>query len=128
MNSWRHIAPVLAGVIAFPPTLYAQADQIPSLRLHQCVKTRIIELGSRLENMPDSGSAVTYGNGIYGVSYEMIRAVRASRVGDPVIVCLVTITKGCPKNDNRGRRYSAQNLRTGGKWTLPDAEHMCGGA
>ena len=128
MTSWRHIAFLLAGVIALPPTLYAEQDQAPSLRLHQCVKTRINELGSRLENMPDSGSAVRYENGIYGVSYDMVPAVRASRVGDPVIVCLVAIPRGCPKDDDRGRRYSARNLRTGGKWTLPDAEHMCGGA
>ena len=67
MTSWRHIAFLLAGVIALPPTLYAEQDQAPSLRLHQCVKTRINELGSRLENMPDSGSAVRYENGIYGV-------------------------------------------------------------
>lgn len=128
MTGWHHVTLLAAGMIALPPSVHAQSDSAPSLRLHQCVKTRISELGSRLENMPDSGSAVTYENGLYGVSYELVPAVRASRIGDPVIVCLVSIPRGCPKDDNRGKRYSAQNLRTGGKWTLPDAEHMCGGA
>jgi hypothetical protein len=128
VNTCRHAALVFAAIVAFPPAVHAQSDSAPSLRLHQCVKTRISEIGSRLENTPDSGSAVAYENGVYGVSYDRIPAVRASRVGDPVIVCLVSIPKDCPKGDDRGKRYSAHNLRTGGKWILPDASHMCGGA
>ena len=128
MSNWRSIAFVFAVMVAFPPTAYPRSESALSLRLHQCVKTRISELGSRLENAPDSGSAVTYENGLYGVSYELFPAIRASRVGDPMIVCLVSFPKGCPKGDDRGKIYSAKNLRTGGKWTLPDAEHGCGGA
>jgi hypothetical protein len=41
---------------------------------------------------------------------------------------LVSIPKGCPKGDHRGKIYKATNLRTHGQWTLPDAEHSCGGA
>jgi hypothetical protein len=35
---------------------------------------------------------------------------------------------GLPPGDDRGKTYSALDLRTKGKWELPDAEHMSGGA
>ena len=88
----------------------------------------IASLGSRLEGSPDSGSAVNYANNLYGVSYEVVDAVRSSRVGDPVMLCLVSLPQNCPKGDERGKVYSATNLRTKQGWSLPDAEHMCGGA
>ncbi|RFB75612.1 hypothetical protein DYH55_22030 [Methylovirgula sp. 4M-Z18] len=105
----------------------ALAADVPT-RVGQCVATQISELASRLEGVPDSGSAVTYANGIYGVSYEMEDQVQRARVGDPVKLCLVSIPKKCPPGDDRGRKYRATDLRTHGSWTLPDAEHMCGGA
>ncbi len=55
-------------------------------------------------------------------------AVDRSRPGDPVRICLVSIPKHCPPGDNRGRTYKTTNLRTHRAWTLPDSEHMCGGA
>ncbi len=51
----------------------------------------------------ESGVAVELANGIYGVSYESVRAVRRSRVGDRVRSCLVSIPRGCPPGDDRGR-------------------------
>ena len=78
--------------------------------------------------LQNSGSAISYANNIYGVSYEVVDAVRSSRVGDPVTLCLVSIPQDCPKGDDRGKVYSATNLRTKQGWSLPDAEHMCGGA
>ena len=94
----------------------------------ECETTTIKLLASRLEGVPESGSAVTYADGIYGVSYEVEPPVAQSRVGDSVKLCLTTLPENCPPGDNRGRWYAATNLRTGGKWELPDSEHSCGGA
>lgn len=102
----------------------------PIARVGQCVNTRITAIHARLEGDPDfqSGVGVELANGIYGVSYESVRAVRRSRVGDRVRTCLVSIPRGCPPGDDRGREYRTTNLRTRQSWTLPDSQHMCGGA
>ena len=94
----------------------------------QCVRTEISELGSRLEGTPDSGSAIAYANGVTGVSYDVITAIRRSRVGDPVTLCLVSVPRNCPPGDDRGKVYSATNGRTKERWSLPDSQHSCGGA
>ena len=111
-------------VASFPSSGFAQA---PLRRPGQCVETHISEIGFRL-GTPESGTFISYANDIYGVSYDSIRGIRRSRVGDPVWLCLTSIPRGCPKGDNRGKIYSAQNLRTGARWELPDSQHMCGGA
>jgi hypothetical protein len=109
------------------------------LRRPVCEATSIKEITARLgeevggkieyEDPKEVGSAVTYENGIYGVSYEYVPALsRDSRVGDPIKLCLVSQYVNCPKGDDRGKTYKAVNLRTRGKWTLPDSEHRCGGA
>ncbi len=116
---------LLAGVLAVAAA--EQGENIPR-KPGQCVKTEISELGSRLEGNPSMGSAITYANGIVGVSYDVEPALRRSRVGDPVTLCLVSVPTGCPKGDDRGKKYSALNHRTKERWTLPDASHMCGGA
>jgi hypothetical protein len=102
-------------------------------RVGQCVASRVAWVGYRLEGgdgqpIPDSGSAIRLGNGVYGVSYDKVPAVDASRVGDRVRTCLVSIPPDCPPGDKRGREYRTVNLRTGQQWTLPDSQHMCGGA
>ena len=94
----------------------------------QCVRTEISELGPRLEGSPDSGSAIAYANGVTGVSYDVVTALRRSRVGDPVTLCLVSIPRNCPPGDERGKVYSAVNGRTQERWSLPDSQHSCGGA
>jgi hypothetical protein len=43
-------------------------------------------------------------------------------------MCLVQLPFACPAGDVRGRWYTTTNLRTLESWTLPDAEHGCGGA
>src|SRR3984893_13423146 len=43
---------------------------------------------------------------------------RDSRIGDPIRLCLIWREIGCPPGDNRGKKYRAVNLRTGGHWTL----------
>jgi len=78
--------------------------------------------------MLGSGSAVVFANGGYQVSYNEVEAIHHSRVGDPVLMCLILIPRGCPPGDARGRWYTTTDKRTMESWTMPDAEHSCGGA
>jgi len=105
----------------------AYAGELPK-HVGQCAKTRIKSIETRLENAPDSGSAVSFVNGGYQVSYDTVPAIVHSKVGDPARMCLVSIPKNCPKGDDRGRVYRTTNLRTHKSWKLMDSEHMCGGA
>jgi hypothetical protein len=99
-----------------------------------CVSTRIAAIGTRLVDgstgrpIPGSGSAVTFGNKGYQVSYDEVPAISRSRKDDKVFICLMEIPAGCPPGDDRGRIYTTTNLRTMESWTLPDSEHHCGGA
>jgi hypothetical protein len=83
-----------------------------------CVGTTIARLEQRLQNGVDgpfiagSGSAVAFANGGYQVSYEEVEAVSESRVGDPVLICLVRLPQDCPPGDTRGHWYTTTNLRT----------------
>ncbi len=69
----------------------------------------------------NSGSAVRFSNGGSQVSYDTIPTIEQLRTGDPVRMCLVSIPKGCPKGDDRGREYKTTNLRTHKTWRLPDS-------
>lgn len=93
-----------------------------------CSLTRISQVDTRLESQPGSGSAVSEANGADQVSYDQIPAIDASRVGDAALVCLVSIPRGCPAGDARGRVYAVADLRTLRAWSDADAEHRCGGA
>lgn len=112
----------------------AQAASPLPVRVGECARTRISDIAHRLEDgvthkqVKDSGSAVTFANRLYQVSYDELPEVHRSRVGDPVLMCLVFIPSDCPKGDDRGKIYTTTNLRTIESWTLPDAEHSCGGA
>ena len=94
----------------------------------QCSLTVQTEKTNRFEGEPDSGSAAAFANGAFQVSYERVAGVERSRVGDPAIVCLASLPEDCPKGDERGKVYASADLRTLLAWSLPDAEHMCGGA
>jgi hypothetical protein len=106
----------------------------PPTRPGTCAYTHVRQVTQRLEDgvsnrvIPDSGSAVQLANGLYQVSYDQVAAVNASRRGDAVWICLMTLPQNCPPGDDRGKLYTTTNLRTGESWTLPDAEHGCGGA
>ena len=121
---------LVAAVVMATPAL---AEGMPK-HVGECVQSRIAKIENRLEDgttgkpMPGSGSAVEFVNGGYQVSYEQLPEVDSSRPGDPVRICLVSIPQGCPPGDKRGREYKTTNLRTHRSWTLPDSEHMCGGA
>jgi len=111
----------------------AVAGGLPT-REGTCVWTKISRIEHRLqsgENGPfvlGSGSAVVFANGGYQVSYNEVEAIHHSRVGDPVLMCLILIPRGCPPGDARGRWYTTTDKRTMESWTMPDAEHSCGGA
>ena len=117
----------LAVLLSTLPAPVLAAGAVPT-KVGQCVATKIKEKFSRLEGVPDSGSGIQYANGIVGMSYEIIRPITKAKVGDKITLCLISIPKGCPPGDDRGRIYLARDLRTGGKWELAVAEHMCGGA
>lgn len=144
--------PFLAFVALIAGQACAQGDgRLPGLeKPTDCVITRIKAIHARLEgaSIHDSGAAVEYDNGAYGVQYQLgddpdkdrpgysdywqqktyEDNIVASRVGDPIKLCLVSIPLHCPKDDKRGREYSALNLRNHKWWSLGDSEHMCGGA
>lgn len=111
----------------------ALAGELPT-KVGACVETTIKSVETRLVDgstnkpIPDSGSAVSFANGGYQVSYETIPAIEQSRAGDPVRFCLVFVPRNCPKGDDRGRIYRTTNLRTQKIWRLPDSQHSCGGA
>jgi hypothetical protein len=105
----------------------ATAAALPT-KLGQCSDTRVKAIESRLVGAPDSGSAVSYANGGYQVSYDMIAGIQHSRPGDAVRLCLIRLPRDCPPGDERGRVYRATNLRSRESWQAPDAEHACGGA
>jgi hypothetical protein len=121
------------AVVTFMCATQAHAGPLPK-RVGACAKTTIKSVGTRLVDgatnrpIPGSGSAVSFVNGGYQVSYDTVPEVEQSRKGDPVRMCLVSIPKDCPKGDDRGRVYKTTNLRTHKSWSLPDAQHMCGGA
>ncbi|MGA2795469.1 MAG: hypothetical protein ABSE69_18495 [Roseiarcus sp.] len=127
----RRIASVLALAAVVAPACAAAG--LPT-RVGQCVKTTVKSVETRLvdgsTNQPvaGSGSAISFVNGGYQVSYDQLPAVDSSRPGDPVEMCLVSIPRDCPPGDDRGREYRTTNLRTQKSWRLPDSEHSCGGA
>ncbi len=93
-----------------------------------CAETSIKDIGTRLDGVADSGSALDYANGIDGVSYDTVPEVTSAKAGDKVELCLVSLPQNCPKGDDRGKVWLAVDLKTHQFWQLPDAEHMCGGA
>jgi hypothetical protein len=104
----------------------ARAEELPTV-VGECSETTIEDIGYRLGD-PDSGSAISYANGGGQVSYDTIPEIHRSQIGDPVRLCLVSIPEDCPPGDDRGKVYSATNLRTGESWEAPDSQHSCGGA
>jgi hypothetical protein len=123
----------IAVSFALAPLTPAFAAGLPT-HIGQCVRTIVKNVGTRLvggsndEPVAGSGSAISFANGGYQVSYDQLPSVDSSRPGDPVAMCLVAIPRDCPPGDVRGREYRTTNLRTRKSWRLPDSEHSCGGA
>jgi hypothetical protein len=123
---------VVASLAAFAVAASALAAPMPK-RVGDCARTKVSRIETRLMDadgkpVAGSGSAIDFVNGGYQVSYDEVAAIAASRPGDDADVCLVSVPKGCPKGDHRGKIYKTTNQRTRGQWTLPDSEHSCGGA
>src|SRR5580704_4312942 len=115
-----------AAVLSFSVWLPAWAGDLPE-RVGDCADTAIKSIGTRLEGVPDSGSAVSFEDGGYQVGYDRVPAIEQSKNGDPVRMCLVSLPRNCPKGDDRGRTYRTTNLRTRQSSSLADSTHMCGG-
>ena len=126
------IASVVTGLTLTSQTAPAGRMNLVPTKPGTCVFTRIKEVTTRLSDgrrpIPDSGSAVILANGVYGVSYDTVPEVQRARAGDRVMACLVRLPQDCPPGDHRGKLYTTTDLRTEESWTLPDAEHSCGGA
>lgn len=100
-----------------------------------CSASRIKAVGYRLGDgiglvgdSEGSGSMVVEANGAQEVFYDQIPDMDHSRAGDAALVCLIDLPHDCPPGDVRGKVYGVANLRTGGAWSGPDSEHLCGGA
>ena len=110
------------------------ADQPMPKALGQCALTHIAALTTRLGDDPlegadpSAGSLVQFSNDGVQVSYERDYGLANSQVGDPVVVCLISIPRDCPAGDERGRVFYGVDLSLHGSWVLPDSQHMCGGA
>ncbi len=117
---------VVLPVLLFATSVFA-AGPVPT-KEGQCVATAIKEISTRLEGVADSGDAITYANGIYGVSYSRIDGLKGARAGDAIELCLTEIPDDCPPGDDRGKTYKATDLRTHKHWEAMDSEHICGGA
>ena len=87
-------------------------------KVGDCAITTITRITPRVEGTSahDTGSAIVYTNGVAGVSYEYVPPLHASRIGDQVRLCLVSIFKNYPPGDIAGQEYQATNLRTGNHW------------
>jgi len=121
-------AMLLLGVATAEAQVTAN-DPLPT-RILTCGGSVITGIGPRLEGDTNfsTGNSVFFKNGGTQVSYEAIQAIINSKKGDHVLICLVFVPSNCPPGDNRGKTYTTTNLRTLDSWTLPDSEHMCGGA
>lgn len=112
----------------------AHADQPLPSSIGECAFSHIATLTARLGDDPletaslEAGSAGTFTNGGTAVSYDREPGLASSKVGDPVVMCLISIPRDCRKSDERGRVYYAVDLAAKGTWALPDSQHMCGGA
>ena len=129
----------------------AQDGHIPGLdKPTDCVMTRIKSIHGRLEGSSprESGAAVEYENGASGVQYQLgdnpdkdqpgysdywqqktyEDNIVASRVGDPIKLCLVSIPLHCPKGDGRGREYVGSRLAQSSVVESRRQRNMCGGA
>lgn len=138
MKSIFAVASLLVSSVAFARPVpvnpaITPTDPLP-VRVLDCGGSIINHVSDRFGGpigAPGSnGSSVRFTNGGGNVSYAIVDAIKSSRVGDRVFVCLMLIPDPdkCPPGDVRGRIYTVTNLRTLESWTLSDSQHMCGGA
>jgi len=122
-----------AAILAFAPAAggktvrTAAAAGIPSA-VGACAASTISQIGTRVSGQPDSGTAVSYADGLSQVSYALAPQVGDWRVGDEVRVCLVHAALNCPTGQSRGGFYEVTNQRTNTSWTEQDTTLGCGGS
>lgn len=115
---------------------FAEAQEARPTKVGTCARTTIASISGRFRDKltrptpadEGDGTVVNLKNNANSVSYQFIESVFSSKVGDPVLVCLVHLPTGCPAGDTRGKYYTTTNLRTFESWTLPNDTHGCGGA
>ncbi len=121
-----------AKAMDFSAAVPANREQGIPQQVGDCAMTHIAEITTRfgepLAGDPGNGAAIAFTNGGRQVSYDVADALYGAEVGDPVVMCLVSVPRDCPADDDRGRVYYALDGRTGGAWSLPDSQHSCGGA
>lgn len=127
------------GVANTPEQTNRQADDgspassnVVSIAEGQCKTSTISRISHRLEAngapIAGSGSAVNLANGLYLVSYEESKIIQGSKVGDPVMACMVQTEKSCPAARPSSDEYVLVNTRTRGFWSASTSEHSCQGA
>ncbi|EUB97208.1 hypothetical protein PMI07_000784 [Rhizobium sp. CF080] len=103
------------------------------MKIGQCTVTNVTGVHPRVGEDPvkdedyNAGTGIEYANDGYQVSYAREEALIASKPGDKVTMCLISIPKRCPPGDDRGREYFVTNARTGQSWAMADSQHACGG-
>ncbi len=122
-----------AKAAAFAESTRLNRDQPIPQQIGDCAMTHIAEITTRFGEPfngadPGAGSAVRFTNDGGQVSYDAVSAFYDAKAGDPVVMCLVSVPRDCPRDDDRGRVYYGLDARTGGTWSLPDSQHSCGGA
>ncbi len=122
-----------AKAVDYSAAVSTRQDQAMPKNVGDCAMTHISALTTRFGDPldgtdPGAGSAIAFANGGGQVSYDMESAFYDTKVGDPVVMCLTSVPRDCPAGDDRGRVYYGLDVRTGGTWSLPDSQHMCGGA
>ncbi|MCK8785553.1 hypothetical protein M0638_14285 [Roseomonas sp. NAR14] len=118
-------AALLAVLCAAAPVAARAQEERPE-RIGQCVTTRVAAVGSRLTtpgggNIPNSGSGISFTNGVRQVSCRNELMVQRARKDDRARLCLVRIGSGIPPT----RTYNTTNQRTGDSWTLSDRVSGC---
>lgn len=121
------VLPIIALVITSCAATPQQQTSVP-LTIGQCSKTTVSNIGKRLEGSPGSGTSIDFANGIFLVAYDTVPEAEASKPGDTVTICPASTKKDCPPGDDRGKFYTAINLRTEGSFTMSNSSHGCGGA
>lgn len=106
---------------------FSTGQNIPKV-IGKCENTKITNLGNRIEHSKESGIYLKFKNGVNQFSYVNITEIDDAKIGDSVIMCLVSVPQNCPPGDDRGKLYHVFNLRTFKSWTLYDSQHLCGGA
>jgi len=83
-------------------------------------------------NSEDFGKEVsinlTNGIGIYAGEGDDFILSKNFTSGHKVKVCLESLPQNCPPGDNRGKKYSFYDYRTGSRVVGYDSWHLCGGA